>query len=52
VQYARKRTIDHVTRFQKLYDDLLGDTLDDAWLAEVERRDNLFPDIDYRLYAT
>jgi 1,4-alpha-glucan branching enzyme len=52
VQYARKRTIDHVTRFQKLYDDLLSDTVDDAWLAEVERRDNLFPDIDYRIYAT
>ena len=22
------------------------------WLAEVERRDNLFPDVDYRVYAT
>jgi len=52
VQYARKRTVDHVTRFKKLYEDLMHDTLDEAWLAEVERRDNLFPDLDYRVYGT
>jgi predicted glycosyl hydrolase (DUF1957 family) len=24
----------------------------ESWLADVEARDNLFPDVDYRLYAT
>ena len=25
--------------------------IDEAWLGEIERRHNLFPDVDYRLYA-
>ena len=25
--------------------------IDEPWLGEIERRHNLFPDIDYRLYA-
>jgi 1,4-alpha-glucan branching enzyme len=55
VPYATKRTIDHVTRFHRLYDGLTQDRIDDdfvAFLSEAEKRDNLFPDIDYRLYAT
>ena len=26
--------------------------VDETWLTEVERRDNLFPRMDYRVYAT
>jgi 1,4-alpha-glucan branching enzyme len=53
VPYATKRTIDHVTRFDRLYQELVrAGGVDEAFLAEAERRDNLFPDIDYRLYAT
>ena len=26
-------------------------TIDEPWLGEIERRHNLFPDIDYRVYA-
>ena len=52
VPYATKRTVDHVKRFTRIYEGLLSGTLDEAWLAEVERRDNLFPDVDYRIYAT
>ena len=52
VPYATKRTVDHVTRFTRLYETLLADAIDPVWLAEVNRRDNLFPDIDYRVYAT
>jgi hypothetical protein len=25
--------------------------IDEGWLSEIERRHNLFPDMDYRLYA-
>jgi 1,4-alpha-glucan branching enzyme len=53
VPYATKRTIDHVTRFHRIYDALMsGAEIDPGWLSEVEQRDNLFPDVDYRLYAT
>ena len=56
VQYATKRTVDHVTRFNRIYDGLderrASTTAFVAFLAETERRDNLFPDVDYRVYAT
>ena len=51
VEYAVKRTRDHVLRFTKLYDDIRGNRVDDAWLGDIEYRDNLFPHIDYRVYA-
>ncbi len=51
VDYAVKRTRDHVLRFTRLYDDILGNRIDETWLSDIEYRDNLFPDIDYRLYA-
>lgn len=52
VPYAVKRVNDHVTRFNRLYNNLMAGQIDEPFLAEVERRDNLFPDIDYRIYAT
>lgn len=53
VPYAAKRTHDHVMRFTRIYDQLVsGGGVDAAWLDEVERRDNLFPEADYRLYGT
>ena len=53
MSYAAKRTHDHVTRFTRIYERLAGAVeLDAAWLGEVERRDNPFPEIDYRLYGT
>jgi 1,4-alpha-glucan branching enzyme len=52
VPYATKRTNDHITRFSRLYEGLNANTLDPVLLEELERRDNLFPDLDYRIYAT
>ena len=52
VPYATKRTNDHITRFHRLYQYLIEGRIDESFLAEVERRDNLFPNIDYRVYAT
>jgi len=52
VPYAVKRTKDHCVRFTRLYNDLLADCIDDGWLKEVEWRDNLFPEIDYRIYRS
>ena len=50
VEYAVKRTKDHIARFDRLYHDIENHRVNDQWLGEVERRDNIFPDIDYRVY--
>jgi 1,4-alpha-glucan branching enzyme len=51
VEYARERTRVHVLNFLHLYDQLKGNDIDEGWLAEIERRHNLFPDLDYRIYT-
>jgi 1,4-alpha-glucan branching enzyme len=51
VDYARERTRVHVLNFNHLFEQLNHDDLDEGWLSEVERRHNLFPDLDYRVYA-
>jgi len=51
VGYAERRVNEHVLRFNRLYEDLKEGRMDEAWLREVEGKDNIFPDIDYRLYA-
>ena len=49
--YARKRVKDHVLRFTRIYEQLTTGQLDEEWLKQVEWRDNLFPDIDYRYWG-
>jgi 1,4-alpha-glucan branching enzyme len=51
VDYAKERTRVHVLNFNHLYDLLKNHDIDEGWLSEIERRHNLFPDIDYRVYA-
>jgi 1,4-alpha-glucan branching enzyme len=41
-----------VARFTALYQELTTNAIDEPVLAEVESRDNLFPEIDYRVYAS
>ncbi len=50
VDYAIRRTKEHVLRFHRLHDQIRAGMVDAAWLASVESRDNLFPEIDYRVY--
>src|SRR6266568_3051196 len=51
VEYAKKRTRDHIARFDYLYRMLsTGGFLEEPILKEFEDRDNIFPDIDYRVY--
>jgi 1,4-alpha-glucan branching enzyme len=49
--YAIKRTKDHLLQFNRLYEDIKTNAIDDEWLADVESRDNLFPDIDYHYHS-
>lgn len=50
VQYAVKRFKDHIHRFTKIYDMVNAGEIDEAWLADVESRDTIFQEIDYRVY--
>lgn len=52
VQYAVKRTRDHIGRFFRLYHDIKENSIDEAWLKDTQSRDNIFPDIDYRIYSS
>ncbi|MDD4941847.1 MAG: DUF1957 domain-containing protein [Candidatus Omnitrophica bacterium] len=49
--YAVKRTKDHLLQFNRLYEDIKANAIDEEWLGEVESRDNLFPDIDYHYHS-
>ncbi|MEE8484154.1 MAG: 1,4-alpha-glucan branching protein domain-containing protein [Nitrospinota bacterium] len=51
VEYAVKRTKDHLWRFNKLADMIDGGYVDYGWLGKIEEKDNLFPEIDFRTYA-
>lgn len=50
VDYAKKRTNDHLSRFTKIYYDIKENNLDQEWLKGIQWKDNIFPDIDYRVY--
>src|SRR5260370_31518366 len=50
VDYAVRRTREHLLRFMKLYEQLKTNAVDEPWLSTVEWRDNLFSAIDYRVY--
>jgi len=51
VEYAVERTKTHLLRFLKLYRQIRHERIDESFLADVEGKDNLFPDMDYRCYA-
>lgn len=50
VQYAVKRFKDHIHRFTRLYEMINAGRIDEKWLADVESKDNIFPELDYRVY--
>ena len=49
--YARKRVNEHLLRFTRIYEQLTAGQLDEEWLKQVEWRDNIFPDVNYRYWA-
>lgn len=50
VPYAVRRTRSHLMRFNKLYDEIKLGKIDSGWLEKVEEIDNIFPNINYRVY--
>ena len=51
VQYAVHRTSVHINRFNSLTARLTEGHVDETELAEMEKEDNIFPDIDYSIYS-
>ncbi len=52
VEYAVRRTREHIERFTGLYMAAKSDNISEKWLSEIEERDRIFPEIDYRVYSS
>ena len=50
-EYATKRTIDHLARFNRLHDQFVTNNLDEEFLRDCEWQDNIFPNVNWRYYA-
>lgn len=53
-EYAEKRTRDHLLRFNRLYEGVMGEVAEEkvqALLAACEERDNVFPNVNWHYYA-
>ena len=51
VKYACDRVKAHLARFRRLDREISEGRIDGGWLADLEGRDNIFPEIDYRVYG-
>ena len=50
VDYAKKRIKDHIGRFTKLYYQIKDDNIDKNFLYSINKKDCIFPEIDYMIY--
>lgn len=48
--YAVRRTRDHLLRFATLYEQIKSNSIDENWLSDIEQKDNIFPEIDYKVH--
>lgn len=51
VEYAAKRTEVHTERFNELYRQVMEGTINEAFLRDIESKDNIFPFADPDLYV-
>jgi 1,4-alpha-glucan branching enzyme len=49
-RFAEERIKTHLGRLRRLWWETGAGRIDEAWLAEVEAEDNLFPSVDHRVY--
>jgi len=52
VAYARKRFEDHIGRFTHLFQSIISENVSERYLEEIEYRDRIFQDINYRVYRS
>ncbi len=50
--YARSRVEESIRNFTTIYESLGGNYISTEWLTNLERRHNLFPEINYRIFRT
>ena len=41
----------HLARFRRIDDEVSNGRIDEGWLADLEKRDNIFPELDFRTWA-
>jgi len=51
VEYATRRFKEHIASFLQLYDMIKGYEIDEAFVSLLESHNNIFPDIDFRIYS-
>ena len=51
IPYAVQRMKEHIHNFTAIYDNLCRNTVNTEWLTRIERKNNILPDIDYRLFS-
>ena len=49
-EYATKRTLEHLGRFNRLHDQFAANEVDEIFLQDCEWRDNIFPNVNWRYY--
>lgn len=49
VPYATSRVREHLANFNRIYDALSGGQMGTEWLTRLEKKNNIFPNLDYRL---
>ena len=52
VEYATRRFRSHIRRFDAIASDLERNYIDQDRLSEIESRDNIFAELDYRIYRS
>jgi 1,4-alpha-glucan branching enzyme len=52
VEYATRRFRSHIRRFDAIATDIENDSIDEERLREIEWRDNIFAEVDYRVYKS
>ena len=50
VPYAIKRVKNHINNFNYIYETLCCNCVKTEWLTRLEKRNNIFPDLDYRIF--
>lgn len=50
IEYAEKRTKEHIYNFTQLYNQIKNNYIEDYFLSELEYNNNIFPNIDYKVY--
>jgi len=50
VPYAIKRLKEHINDFNQIYDTLCRNSVSTEWLTTLEKRNKIFPDLNYRVF--